>query len=320
MGRFVRAPGVRGSHQWGEFQVSSESKSSGAGGAGRPREIFGYEVLDFLGKGAGSTLYAVSHPQTKQVYALKHVQPQNDREQRFVEQLEAEHEVGHLVNHPGLRRSLDLKVSRTMLRKVSEAALVLELFDGAPLERRLPKSLRDVVSVFVQTAEAIAALHQLGYVHCDLKPNNILRDRARRVKVIDLGQACRVNTVKQRIQGTPDYIAPEQVKCEAATPRTDVYNLGATLYWALCGKTMPTLFTIKRGANSFLLDERIPTPKDENPLVPEPLSNLVMECVRVNPVKRPDLSDVLRRLQIVQHILHRDNDHRSARPLEAAVA
>src|SRR5688500_4711932 len=89
-----------------------------------PRTVMGYEVVEHIGDGAGSVLYAVSHPETRQIYALKHVKPQTDRDQRFVEQLEAEHEIGRRVNHPGLRRSVDLKVNRTLFRKVTEAALL----------------------------------------------------------------------------------------------------------------------------------------------------------------------------------------------------
>jgi serine/threonine-protein kinase len=128
------------------------------------------------------------------------------------------------------------------------------------------------------------------------------------VKVIDLGQACKLNTKKQRIQGTPDYIAPEQVKCDAVTVRTDVYNLGATLYWVLTGKNVPTLFTVAKsgGENAFLVDDGIPTPRELNPKTPETLSNLVMECVRVNPTKRPgDMSDLARRLDVIGYAAHR---------------
>ncbi len=160
---------------------------------------------------------------------------------------------------------------------------------------------------FAQTAHALVALHGSGSVHCDLKPNNILLGSSGQVKVIDLGQACRGGTVKQRIQGTPDYIAPEQVKCEAVTPRTDVYNLGATMYAVLTGgKTVPTLYTLKRGDNSFLIDSAVPSPRDLNPRVPETLSNLVMECVRVNPAKRPDMPDVARRLDVIAYVLQKD--------------
>ena len=287
----------------------------GGTAGGLPRDVMGYEVIDFVGEGAGSLLYAVSHPQTKQIYALKHVQPKTDRDQRFVEQLENEYEVGRLVRHPGLRRSIEMKVNRTFFRKVTEAVLVLELFDGQPLDRQLPKRVAGIISIFIQTAEALDALHGLGFVHCDLKPNNILVSNEGDVKVIDLGQACPKGKAKSRIQGTPDYIAPEQVKCEAVSVATDIYNFGATLYWALCGKNLPTLFTLKRSENSFLLDQKLPTPRDLNPVVPEALSNLVMECVRTNPAKRPQgMRDVILRLEIIQHVLKKRHSSSGMQP------
>lgn len=275
--------------------------------AGVPRTLFGYDVLSPVGRGAGSTIYCVSHPVTKQLYALKHVVRKHEKDDRFIEQLEAEFEVGSKVNSPCLRRSVDLKVNRSGLlrRHASDAALVLELFDGTSLEQSTPRDLAQVVNAFVQTAQGLAALHQLGYVHCDLKPNNILRDNATgHVKVIDLGQAARAGTAKRRVQGTPDYMAPEQVRLEPVTVRTDVFNFGATLYFCLAGKKLPTLFNLKKGANSFLVDAKIESPKDLNPLIPEPLSNLVMECVRTNPAKRPpDMADLTRRLEIIEYAL-----------------
>lgn len=120
--------------------------------------------------------------------------------------------------------------------------------------------------------------------------------------MIDFGQACKVGTVKERIQGTPDFIAPEQVKRDAVTFRTDVFNFGATLYWALSGAKIPTLFTIKKDENSFLVHDKIATPRDLNPQIPETLSNLVMECIHTNPNKRPEsMADVTRRLEIIEH-------------------
>lgn len=283
-----------------------------------PKSLFGYDVLDTIGEGAGSLLYAVSEPASKQIYALKHVIRKADKDIRFVEQVEVEFEVGQKVHHPALRRSIDLKYERTILRRVTAAALILELVDGRSLEFALPKTLKSVVDVFIQTADALQAMHDAGYVHCDLKPNNILVETSGGVKVIDLGQAAKAGTIKERIQGTPDYIAPEQVKRDAVTPRTDIFNYGATLYWALAGKKLPTLFTLSRGANSFLLDEAIETPRQANPTIPEPLSNLTMECVRSNPSKRPqDMATVRRRLEIIHHGLTRsstmrDHDRRSS--------
>ncbi|HXE53404.1 MAG TPA: lipopolysaccharide core heptose(II) kinase RfaY, partial [Tepidisphaeraceae bacterium] len=167
---------------------------------GLPKSLFGYQVVDLIGQGAGSLIYVVNDPKTRQVLALKHVVRKTDKDDRFIEQLENEFEVGSQVSHPGLRKSLDYKATRTLLRRVTEAALVMELFDGVPLEQQLPRSTAEIVNAFIQTAQALHALHALGYVHCDLKPNNILRDSRGQVKVIDLGQTAKTGTVKKRIQ------------------------------------------------------------------------------------------------------------------------
>ncbi|HVT90810.1 MAG TPA: serine/threonine-protein kinase [Tepidisphaeraceae bacterium] len=273
----------------------------------KPTALFGYDIIENIGEGAGSTIYAVSHIQTKQLYALKHVIRKTDKHARFIEQLESEFEVGRKVNHPKLRRVVDYQTKKTMLGKITEAALIMELFDGLPLDVNLPRGMGQLLECFIQTGQALEAMHASGFVHCDLKPNNILLDRDFNVKVIDLGQGCPVGTKKDRIQGTPDYIAPEQVKCLPVTFQTDIYNLGATMYWALCGRKMPTLFTIQKGENSILSDDLIPGPHVVNPLVPESLSNFVMECVRINPKKRPaDMQEVVRRLEIIQHVVERD--------------
>jgi serine/threonine-protein kinase len=149
-------------------------------------------------------------------------------------------------------------------------------------------------------------MHALGFAHCDLKPNNILVNSEGEAKIIDFGQACKLGTVKERIQGTPDFIAPEQVRCQPVTVRTDVFNFGATLYWTLTGQPIPTLYTLKKDENSFLVDEQITPPNQLNPAVPEPLANLVMECIRTNPLRRPpDMVELGRRLEIVQHVAAR---------------
>src|SRR5262249_17908850 len=158
-----------------------------------------------------------------------HVVRKVDKDERFVEQLENEYEVGKHLNHRGLRKSVDFKVNRTMLRKTIDAMLVMQLVDGTPLEKQLPGTMAELVDAFVQTAQGLDALHKAGFVHCDLKPNNILRAGDGEVKVIDLGQACKIGTKKERIQGTPDYISPEQVKCDAVSAKTDVFNFGATM-------------------------------------------------------------------------------------------
>lgn len=280
-----------------------------------PKSLFGYDVIDFIGQGAGSLIYAVSDARTHQLYALKHCIRRTEKDARFIDQLQAEFEVSRHFSHPALRKSFEMKETKTWLGKVTEAALVMELFDGVPMDVQPPVGLLDQLDVFIQTAQGLEALHASGHVHCDLKPNNILIGPDKRVKVIDFGQTCRAGTAKERIQGTPDYIAPEQVKREPVTFRTDVFNFGATLYWALSGRKIPTLFTLKKDQNSFLLHDKIATPAEINPQVPEGLSNLAMECVRITPQKRPEsMSDVLRRLELIKHAAVRRVSRAVAQP------
>jgi serine/threonine protein kinase len=272
-----------------------------------PQKLLKYEVLERLGEGARSTIYAVSDPDTKQVYALKHVERSAPKDLRFIEQMEAEYEVSKLFTHPNLRRSFELKINKKMLVKITEAYLVMELVDGRPLDERPLASFPEIIDTFLKAADGLKALHELGYAHCDIKPNNILRSEHGDVKVIDFGQSCKLGTVKERIQGTPDYIAPEQVNRLPISVQTDVFNLGATLYWAITGKNIPTLYTVqKKGENSFVLDDRMPSPIDLNPKCPLPLSNLVMEMVATSPKKRPaDMDVVIKRLHIVEHVMQK---------------
>lgn len=274
-------------------------------GATHPRELYGYEIMRPLGEGAGSHIYVAKEKSTGRMVALKHVVREHEKDIRFVEQLLNEFEVSKRCEHRYLRRMFDVKVERTLLRRVTAAILIMELFEGQPLDQRLPRTDAELVRCFIRTAKALRAMHKAGLVHCDLKPANILWADDGAVRVIDLGQACPVGTQKERIQGTPDYISPEQVKRHPVDERTDVYSFGATLYSCLCGQKMPTLFTLEKGDNSFLVDTFIKSPREINPLVPEPLSHFAMECARTNAARRPaSMQVVVDRLETIFMGLH----------------
>lgn len=276
------------------------------------QKLLQYDVLERLGEGARSVIYAVSDPATRQVFALKHVIRAEPKDLRFIEQVETEYEISRQFTHPNLRRSYELKLIKTMLVKISEAYLVMEMVDGKPLDVRPPTEMADILDTFIQAAQGLKAMHAMGYAHCDIKPNNILRNERGQVKVIDFGQGCKIGTVKERIQGTPDYIAPEQVNRKPIDQRTDVFNLGATLYWNLTGKHIPTLYTVnKKGENSFLIDTRFDTPLDLNPKVPQAVSNLVMDCIATKREKRPeDMDAVITRLELGLHVLKKEQPER----------
>lgn len=278
------------------------------------QRLLNYEVLERLGEGARSTIYLVVDPETGRKYALKHVKRDDQKDIRFIEQMEQEFEISRQFNHPNLRRTYDLKIQKTLLLKVHEAYLVMELVDGRPLDVYLPGDLLEILETFTQAAQGLKYMHGLGFVHCDIKPNNILRNDAGAVKVIDYGQSCKIGTTKERIQGTPDYIAPEQVARRPVTIQTDVFNLGATLYWAVSGKTIPTLYTTsKKGDNSLLSDDLITQPIQLNPKLPQPVNNLVMDMIATNPRKRPtDMDEVIRRLELGKHLIETERSPKPA--------
>jgi len=287
------------------------------------QQILHYDVIELLGEGAGSTIFLVRDPATGRNFALKRVVRRKEKDIRFIEQVETEFAVSKQFTHPNLRRSFELKINKTFLMRKTEAFLVMEYFDGKPLEVRPPNGLAETIDTFLLAAEGLRAMHALGYIHCDIKPNNILRDAHGGVKVIDFGQSIKVGETKDRIQGTPDYISPEQVERRPMTVQTDIYNLGATIYWSLTGKPIPTQYTVSRqGKYGFLMDTMIQSPQDLNPKVPLPLSNLVMDCIATNPKKRPvDMQSTIMRLELAKHVLNKDaNLNKEANPVPASDA
>jgi serine/threonine-protein kinase len=253
-----------------------------------PKSLFGYEVVDRLGVGAHSSIYVVSDRKSSQLYALKHVIPTEEKHSRFIEQLQTEFNVSRTFRHPGLRKCLDLKIRKKLFGGVAEAMLLMELVDGQPLERVMPPGVTNAIDIFLEVADALAAIHHYNILHCDTKPNNILLTPAGHVKLIDFGQACLNGITKERVQGTPDFIAPEQARCRQLTFMTDIYNFGATLYWALTdGRKVPTIMTVARDQRDVIREQKFPSPLELNPLVPAPLSELVMECVQLKPAYRP---------------------------------
>jgi serine/threonine-protein kinase len=178
----------------------------------------------------------------------------------------------------------------------------MELFDGKNLEDSPALSLLDVLLVFRMVASGLQAMHQQGFVHCDIKPNNILMSESGSIKIIDLGQSCKIGTVKPRIQGTPDYIAPEQVRRKALGPRTDIFNLGATMYWALTGKHVPTLISKKDSFGLPLPPQPRLAPQEIRKQIPIGISKLVMDCIEDDPARRPrDMMTVISRLDLLVH-------------------
>lgn len=266
--------------------------------------VEGYRVMKELGRGAASIIYVVNDPKTKQIRALKHIVKDTEKDQRWLDQAEQEYQIGSKLNCDSIRKvERIIRKKPGLLASVNELYLVMELVDGASCEVHQPRNFEDAIWVFEQVAKGLAHMHDKGFVHADMKPNNIIVDEQFNAKIIDLGQSCKIGTVKQRIQGTPDYIAPEQVHLKAITPKTDVYNLGASMYWIVTKTFVPTALSkgdSLLGTVDATLLARPRPPTEVNPRVPLALSDLIMQCVEPDPDDRPEMKLVADRLNLIR--------------------
>lgn len=265
----------------------------------------GYSHVCTLGQGARSRIIQVVGVKTGQMYALKRIFRRDAHDERFIEQGENEFAVASKIDHAVIRRCHQIRRLRKWLR-IQELQILMEFVDGQTLEQIRPADLAVILGIFQQVADGLDALHRAGFVHADIKPNNIMITQDGRVKIIDFGQSCPVGYVKRRIQGTPDYIAPEQVRRLPIDRRTDVYNLGATLYWVLTGTAYPTILPSRKRASGIdLVGPREARPPNEvNSEIPLSLSKLVMDCCQDRTSDRPaDMRQVRSRLSVAEHMI-----------------
>ena len=284
-------------------------------------QLPGYELVSQIGRGAGATISLAYEKGTRRQVAVKHVTCRTAGDRRFITQAETEYDVARQLDHPGLRKCYDLIRLRRWL-KTRELFLVMEYVEGERLEDQCPEHLDRIVSIFIEVAEALHAMHMSGFAHADIKPNNILLCPDGHVKIIDFGQSCPLGHRKTRLQGTPDFMAPEQVERRSIDHRTDIFNFGASLYWVVTGKWFKTMIsTAPTAAKKIEIESRRASlpPHEQNPHVPLSLSKLIMECCETSPELRPqDMRKVASRLDVVLHVLDDERRGATVRPVSDA--
>ena len=256
-------------------------------------KLHGYQILRQIGTGAGSTLWEGIEEATGKRVAIKRVIRQREAAGRYFEQAENEYRIARQIDHPNVRKMIRMFRKRGLIG-LRQLHLVMEFCPGHSVEQNTPTDLPEICDIFAQTANALERINEAGFVHADIKPNNIIVDHSGNVRLIDMGQSCPIGTIKDRIQGTPDYISPEQVHCWPLTIATDVFNWGATLYWALTGKPIPTVLP-QQGALKDKTSPKIVPPNKLNNDIPDSLNGLVLECIQQDPKARPPRASLLSR-------------------------
>jgi serine/threonine protein kinase len=270
-----------------------------------------FQVLGQLGEGAHSKILHIRRNADSKHYALKVVPIDGPEDQKFLEQAQHEHRVAQMLDHPALIKVYALEPVKDWLFRVRKLHLLIEYVNGKALDACPRISLPRLVQVFEKVASAMVHMHRRRVVHADLKPNNILLSRTGDVKVIDFGLAWVKGEDKGRLQGTPEYMAPEQARKKLANEQTDIYNLGATMYRMVTWRLPPSV--ISEEDDGLPLDHhtfgRLYKPVEEfEPRAPRKLCELIKRCMSFYPQHRPE------RVSEIQNVLSHLVDELVASP------
>jgi serine/threonine-protein kinase len=240
-----------------------------------------YRVVNELGKGAGSTILLISDKTAGgKRYALKIIRKQEPEDEVYIQQARTEYEAAQKLNHSAIAKVYDFRQRKSWF-KVTGCELLMEFVDGKSLDEVEAPELGQLLLIFCQVSSALSHMHRRGVFHGDLKPHNIMLSKSGQVKLIDFGTAWLRGQDKNRVQGTPQYMAPEQAVDKVVDEKTDIYNLGATMYRMFTGRF------VQQGIPKPGDERKVTLPNKLNPRVPAELNTLIVACLQSSPDNRP---------------------------------
>jgi uncharacterized RDD family membrane protein YckC len=250
----------------------------------------GYRIVRLLGRGGMGEVYEAEHLESARRVALKVLRQRfhqaEDRE-RFLR----EGRLAASISHPHA-------VYIFGSDEVDGIPVIsMELLPGGTLKDRVtaqgPLPPREAAAITLDILSGLDAAQAAGILHRDIKPSNCFVDADGTVKIGDFGlsistQAHETAPRRRRFEGTPSFAAPEQLRGEALDVRTDVYAVGATLYYLLTGRTPFEPSTSLDAQIAMTMPrETPPSPRSIRSDIPEGLSRVVMQCLSPDPAQRP---------------------------------
>lgn len=249
-----------------------------------------FQILGTLGTGAHSTILHIRRSIDGKQYALKVVPIESKEDQKFLLQAQHEFRVAQMFRHANLIKVHALESPRDWLMRVKKVNLLIEFVNGKTLDVIPRLSLPRLVQIFQKIASGLQHMHLRGVYHSDLKPNNIMLSRTGDVKVIDYGLSRIKGESRERVQGTPEYMAPEQAKSGNVNEQTDIYNFGATMYrlvtWRLPPSAIPPAGGLPMDAKTFAA--ALKPVQEYTPAVPDKLAELIHQCLAYKAARRPE--------------------------------
>jgi serine/threonine-protein kinase len=260
--------------------------------------IGGYKLLKHMVTGQTSQVWEVRDASGRH-FAMKLLLPEKAAQATFRRFLLHEAEVGKSLAHPNIIRIV------TVGRDPKNPYFVMEYFPAGNLKLRIMRKEKDFIrekgqDILKQAATGLAFMNAKGWVHRDVKPDNMLVNSAGEVKLIDFALAQRIPTgwaktfwMKKKAQGTRSYMSPEQIRGAALDGRADVYSFAASAYELVAGRP-----PFRGSSNQDLLTKQIRekpvSPAVHNPDVTKEFAELLLRMLAKKKEDRPkDFHEVL---------------------------
>ena len=271
------------------------------------------KVRDFLGPyrltrlirlGSTCQVWEALDEGSNKRYAIKVLRPEQRGNKTELGFLKHEYEVGSSLHHKNIIQAIDF------FKDADTPFIVLELFSELNLKqaiRRGPEMIAHILDkILLQTVESLYYLHSKGYVHCDVKPDNLLISRDGEIKLIYFTISTKIKTGWSRlfakaaqVQGTRSYMSPEQIRNQALDPRADVYALGCVFFELVTGK-LPFTASSPNELLSKHLSAPIPSALVTNDNVSPEFNNLIKAMMAKDVKDRLQMWDVLKQVRAIK--------------------
>jgi eukaryotic-like serine/threonine-protein kinase len=271
--------------------------------------IGGYKLRSLLQTGQVSQVFEVVEPHSNRHFAMKVLLPEAAEKSDVRSNLFHEAEVGTKLRHENVIHIL--KVSRD----AHSPHFIMEYFPSGSMRTRLMQKDFSFIkehtrTIFKQATTGLAYMHANGWVHCDVKPDNLLVNAAGQLKWIDFAISRRMPKGlgklfyrQSKAQGTPSYMAPEQIRKQPLDGRADIYGLGCTFYELLTGRPPFRGNTIPDLLNKQLSEKAI-TPQGHNKDVTDEFAALVLRMLSKKKEDRPgsahDVLIAMRKIKVLK--------------------
>lgn len=259
-----------------------------------PPEVAGYAIVRMIGRGGmGVVWHAIELRLDREVALKVHAEKSSG-----VLSMWNEARMAARVSDPGVVTVIDVGTTFD-----GRPYYTMEYIEGTSLNVLLREGAleaREALRIGADVTRAVAAAHQRGVIHCDLKPHNVMIDQSRRARILDFGLARAVSADRSSVvAGSPPYMPPEQIRGEAMGPPADVYAIGVILYEMLTGRRPFS------ASNDEELFDRIcttpPPPPSTLVSVPADVERIVLRCLAKEPAERfPTARALLEEIEAVR--------------------